>query len=392
LLIIVSLCLTLMLGFSAVAIDLGFARQERSQAQNGADFAALAGAGVLKSGTTEEAKAAARDYVSRNGFSGEDAEVNVPPTSGARAGVAGCVQVKPSEQLPTIFGRIFNIESVTVGAQAVACSSPGLGGPYAVFAGSTTCSGTLSFTGANRTINGGVHSNNDMKITSSGTTINGAVTYLNGDAPAGNITYNPSTGNPKRLASSLSYPEAFGMEDYAPGGTKATLAQSQFKYHNAGSATIDETWLTLHLLFNPVTKIIEPGLYYTTGDIKLNGGNGIGYTASGATFVTRDGEVQMSGNNFTFTPWDPDGLLISSFKNPSTCSSGQAVLKINGNNDSWTGIMFAPGGPLDFSGTSVVASLNGRLVANVVNLSGSEQSITRNLSFPGRTDGFELVE
>jgi hypothetical protein len=39
-----------------------------------------------------------------------------------------------------------------------------------------------------------------------------------------------------------------------------------------------------------------------------------------------------------------------------------------------------------------VASLNGRLVAQTVSLSGSQQSITRNLSYPGRDDGFELVE
>jgi hypothetical protein len=54
--------------------------------------------------------------------------------------------------------------------------------------------------------------------------------------------------------------------------------------------------------------------------------------------------------------------------------------------------MYAPLGPIDFSGTNIVASLSGRLVASTVKLSGSSQTITRNLTYPGRSGGFELVE
>ena len=388
-LILVSLCMTVLLGFSALAVDLGFARQRRTQARSSADFAALAGAGVLRTGTIAEAEAEARDYASRNGFSGEDAEVNIPPTSGSKAGVAGCVQVKPSEQFPTIFGRIFNVGSITVASGAVACASPGLGGPYAVFAGSTTCADAVTFSGSNRTINGGVHSNNDLKVTSSGTVINGAVDYLNGDAPSGNITFNPSTNNPTRLTTPLAYPEVYSIEDYAPGGAKALLAESQGKYNNAGSAEINDLWLTLHLRKNILTNTITPGLYYTTGGIHLNSS---GYEGAGVTFVAADGDVHLNGNNFSFTPWDPDGLLIFANKLEPSCNSGNAVLKLNGNSHSWTGVLFAPRGPLDFSGTNIVSSLNGRLVAQTVKLSGSSQTITRNLSYPGRENGFELVE
>ena len=189
-----------------------------------------------------------------------------------------------------------------------------LGGPYAVFANTTTCSPGVSFTGADRTINGGVHSNHDMKIISNGTVINGAATYLYGDAPVGNITYNPSVGNPSQLPSPLPYPEVFQIADYAPGGAKALLAQSQNKYHNAGSADINDTWLLLHLLINPITKTIAPGLYYTTGGMHLNGS---GYDAYGATFVTPNSDFHLNGNNFTFTPWDPDGLLLLLEQDPA---------------------------------------------------------------------------
>ncbi|MEX0791377.1 MAG: hypothetical protein WD178_11445, partial [Actinomycetota bacterium] len=105
-----------------------------------------------------------------------------------------------------------------------------------------------------------------------------------------------------------------------------------------------------------------------------------------------NGEIHFNGNNFTFTPWDPDGLLLFSNKNQTSCSSGQAVIKLNGNTHSWTGIMYAPRGPLDFAGTNIGASLNGRLVAQTVSLSGSSQTITRSTTYAGRSGGFELVE
>ncbi|HEX2052694.1 MAG TPA: pilus assembly protein TadG-related protein [Actinomycetota bacterium] len=388
-LIVVAFAISLLLGFSAFAIDLGYARQRKVQAQNSADFAALAGAGVLRSGTPTAAEAEAREYVARNGFSATGADVHIPPTSGKRAGAAGCVQVRPSEQFGTIFGRLFSTETLGVSARATACASPGLGGPYAVFAGSTTCTPAVSFSGSGRTINGGVHSNNDMKIVSNGTVVNGDVTYLAGDAPAGNITFNPPVDNPKKLTAPLAYPEVFDVDNYAPGGSKALKALSQLKYHYAGAVEINETWLTLNLLLNPLTKTIAPGLYYTTGNIHLNGN---GYNGQGVTFVSRSGDIHINGNNITFSPWDPDGLLVASYKNQPSCSAGQAVIKLDGNTHSWTGVMFAPNGPIDFSGTNIVSSLNGRLVGNVVQLSGSNQTITRSLAYEGRSDGFELVE
>jgi hypothetical protein len=228
-----------------------------------------------------------------------------------------------------------------------------------------------------------------MKIQGAGTVINGDATYLDGDPPVGNIVYNPSVNNPRELSSPLPYPEVFNIDDYAPFGSKALLAQSQLKYHYAGSANIDVTWLTLNLAYNPLTKVIAPGLYYTTGNIDLNGH---GYSANGATFVTRNGDIHFNGNNFSFTPWDSDGLLLYSNKVQPSCSAGQAVIKLNGNTHSWTGVMFAPTGPIDFAGTNVVASLNGRLVGQTVKLSGSSQTITKNTSYAGRQDGFELVE
>lgn len=386
--IMVAACLTILVGFAAFAIDLGDARQRKAQAQNSADFAALAGAGVLKEGTAAAAINEARAYVGKNDFSSDAAQVNIPPAAGARAGDAQCAEVIATEDLSTTFARIFGIETMKVNARAVACASPPLGSPYAVFAGSTTCADAISFSGANRTVNGGVHSNSDIKIKSSGTVINGAATYINGVAPDSNVTYNPSTDNPRQLAETLPYPDHFEIDDYKPLGSMAQLATDQGQYHYAPLA-IDETWLTDNFKVDILTKKIVSGLYYTPGDISLSGG---GWNGTNVTFVTSEGIIHLNGNNFNFTPWDPGGLLLFSNKNPGSCSAGQAVIKLNGNDHAWEGILYAPNGPLDFSGTNVTSSLNGRLVADTVHLSGSSQTLTRSDSFPGRPAGFELVE
>jgi hypothetical protein len=386
--IIVSLCLVLILGFLALAIDLGNGRQRKAQAQSSADFAALAGASVLKDSTAADATTEARSYVGKNDFSGAGATVNVPPASGLRTGDVQCVEVIPSEELPTTFGRIFGITSMTVAARAVACASPPLGGPYAVFAGSTTCADAVAFSGANRTVNGGVHSNNDMRVRSHGTVLNGEVTFLNGDPPAGNITVTPSVNNPRRISTNLPYPEVFDIADYAPLGEKGLLATGLLKYHYF-PVEINETFLAGRGLLNPLTRTMAPGLYYTPGDVHLNIS---GYSGSGVTIVSANGDIHLNGNNLTFTPWDPDGLLLFSNKDQDSCSAGQAVIKLDGNTHSWTGVMYAPQGPIDFSGTNVGASLHGRLVGQTVSLSGSQQTITRNDSFPGQPGGFELAE
>lgn len=385
--VIVAICLAMLMGFAAFAVDLGDSRQRRAQAQNSADFAALAGAGVLHQGTAAQAVDAARAYVTKNELSGEAATVNVPPAAGIHAGDGECIEVIATEDLPTTFARVFGIETTTVNARAVACAAPPQGAPYAVFAGSTTCPEAVSFTGANRTVNGGIHSNNGMQIVSNGTVVNGQVTYLEGDAPEGNITYNPSTGNPRRLDDPLPYPEIYEIADYAPLGSKGLLATSLFEY-NYAPLGIDATWLALsgNLIGS---KTIAPGLYFTPGNIQLNGNDWTGYNV---TFVTSGGEIQLNGNNMTFTAWDPDGLLLFSNKNEPSCSAGQAVIKLNGNTHNWEGVMFAPRGPIDFSGTNITSSLSGRLVANVVSLSGSNQTISKNESIPGITAGFELVE
>src|SRR3970282_1738548 len=95
-LVLAVLAMAVLLGFTAMAIDVGLAFQERRNAQNGADAAALAAAQDLRSGLgTATAAATARDYLERHGYQSPDdtVTVNIPPTSGSHVGDPTYVEV-----------------------------------------------------------------------------------------------------------------------------------------------------------------------------------------------------------------------------------------------------------------------------------------------------------
>src|SRR3990172_587965 len=83
-LILFVLALAVLLGFVALAIDVGLAFQERRNAQNGADAAALAAAEDLRDGAgTVAAVATAQSYLAAHGDQSPDdiVTVHIPPSS-----------------------------------------------------------------------------------------------------------------------------------------------------------------------------------------------------------------------------------------------------------------------------------------------------------------------
>ncbi|MEX0681967.1 MAG: pilus assembly protein TadG-related protein [Dehalococcoidia bacterium] len=125
-LIIASLLMTAVLGLVGLVLDVGMAFQEKSNAQNAADAAALAGVQALLEGDDLDVDAAieeARDYAAENGIDDPDTQtiVNIPPTSGASAGDEDCVEVKVSADSTAAFARVFDIEFFSINTRAVAC-------------------------------------------------------------------------------------------------------------------------------------------------------------------------------------------------------------------------------------------------------------------------------
>jgi Flp pilus assembly protein TadG len=117
----------LLLGFAALALDVGYLFREKRMAQAAADAAALAAAEELNAGATGNEQTVANTMAKLNGFdnslSTNPASVYVSaPTSGNYAGSSSYVQVVVTKPIPTFFMSVFNnsLTTMTVSGRAVA--------------------------------------------------------------------------------------------------------------------------------------------------------------------------------------------------------------------------------------------------------------------------------
>lgn len=120
-----ALAMTLVMGFMALAIDVGMLFRARWNLQIAADAAASAGAmDYLYNQSTDSAIAAAKSAAAQNGVidgsNGAVVTISTPPTDGPDAGDATYVEAIISEPNPTFFMKLFHRSSVTVAARAVA--------------------------------------------------------------------------------------------------------------------------------------------------------------------------------------------------------------------------------------------------------------------------------
>lgn len=149
---VVAVSLTAMVGFSALAVDLGFARTEQGQLQGVVEAAAEAGAmgflynypdsSPIASGALAAASIAGLNEVSRTSVSVADSQVSfgiydggsytevctgdAPGGCDAQLGDINAVQVVDQEGgLPIFFGAVFGRNDQTVGARATAIIESG---------------------------------------------------------------------------------------------------------------------------------------------------------------------------------------------------------------------------------------------------------------------------
>src|SRR5208337_1660669 len=123
-LVLVVLCMTVLLGFMALAIDVGLLFRARRNVQIAADAAAVAGGLDYKyNGSATSARTAGKAASAANGVtdgvSGAVVTINVPPVNGPYAGTTGFVEAIVTQPNPTFFMSLFHISSVSVDARAV---------------------------------------------------------------------------------------------------------------------------------------------------------------------------------------------------------------------------------------------------------------------------------
>jgi hypothetical protein len=145
-LLLTAMAIVVLVGFVALATDVGILWSERRQMQTAADAAAIAGVSALRNKTN--ISSAARNVATLNGFAdgvnSATITVNNPPLSGSYAGNLNYVEVLIVQAEPTYFLRVLGNSSIKVGTRAVSGIMNATGCLYALDA-----SAAKAFTASN---------------------------------------------------------------------------------------------------------------------------------------------------------------------------------------------------------------------------------------------------
>ncbi len=422
--VIIALVMIVLLGFAALAIDGSNAYIHRRIAQNAADAGAFGGIYYLstENPTENDLWAKINDQAEDNGLPDTNAtladtinanvEAYLTTSSGSQickigdagdaGGVAACngipanavgVETLTTYEFRTAFAQLVGFPTLVASARAVAILELGTGtaSGSAIFAGSTTCQNAIDISGSTSAIVGGIHSNNDITISGQTNNATGSVSYVSAIDPAsaGNkIVYDdPTSGATQTTTQSV--PVIFNMEDYQSGGAKAVEALANGEYYNAGNTKIDAGWLTSNGYL--VGGKLKDGIYYTTDDIDISTSS---LTGDAVSFVSRK-QITFSGSSHTLRPYQFDDgtygpLAFTDYEGPNKCNT--FVIKMSGSSSNWWGVMYAPNGLVEMSGSDNSAA-HGAIIANTVKLNGSNIFIEYDPDyFPPTPDIYFLVK
>jgi hypothetical protein len=143
--------LVAMIGFTGLAVDVGYMQFEKRKLQMAADAAAMGALREMERGNTDLVAAGQND-ASLNGFTNgtDNTTVTVvsPPTSGAYAGDSAAIQVSVTHKMPLFFMQIFGQRTASISATSTARTSNDEGSIGAcIFAMDPTASGALNVSG-----------------------------------------------------------------------------------------------------------------------------------------------------------------------------------------------------------------------------------------------------
>jgi Putative Flp pilus-assembly TadE/G-like len=377
-----AICLTMVLGFVAVAIDGGLLLDNQRRVQGVADAAAFSGAESLfqsyrlQNGTDpfSTAKNKAIKVVTDQGY--PTPTVNIPPVSGPFAGLAGYVEVIVTVQQKRYFSKIWGTADKPVSARAVGEGrwSPFKTGvlvldPTAPGALTDTGGGLLSVLGVPTIVNstasdavtttgGGTIITTELDvggipgISGSGTVQAG--TILNGQAPTPDpLKYLPPP-DPSTMTVQSNSPTHYsnGIHNIQPGVYKGGITVS-------GQATLN----------------MAPGIYY------MDGG---GFSFTGQGNLNAVGVLIYSAPNSKNDVVNINGLGTIVLSPPTTGlytgislwqeRSSTNTMTVAGNGGSqMTGLFYVAGGTLSVTGNGLNNVMGSQYISDLLVLGGNGQ-------------------
>ncbi|MCA9906766.1 MAG: Tad domain-containing protein, partial [Anaerolineae bacterium] len=386
--VIIAFLMIGLIGMLGLAVDGGGLFFLQRDTQNASDAAVVAA--TYAKCTSGDPIIAGYQAATENGFTNGDGRsavtVSNPPTRGVAAGDSDYVEVEITATKPSYFIQLVYPGPLQVTTYSVGFCSP----PFdpttvpALFSISQTCGNTIDWTGSSVRIEGGMHSNNEIKIGGGGggNDIYGDVSLVDSATEDSNTDWwaaddgDPSTPDvpqaPVTNASVREDPLPFRLQDYQPGGSTAR-AVALYTYINSGSGDSDwmpgggGTW-------KPSNGRVLEGLYYVEGDVDIGTNvildgdrNGDG-RAEGVSIVAT-GSIQFNAGSGMNVHYYADGLIAFSDDGEGRPCSYNAVL-VSGSSATWYGLIYAPHGAVQGSLSSM--TVIGAIVANTMNMSGSD--------------------
>ena len=298
-LVLASIAMVVLLGFSALAVDVGLLYSTRRRMQTAADAAAIAGATALRDG--QDYTKAADDVSSFNGFTNSQNNVAVTvsePTlpSPYPSGVT-YVEIDITQSVPTYFLRVLGYKSMNVGVRAV---SGAVAGPACIYALDPTHSNTFSLTGnSSVTSQCGVI---DDSTSSSGLSLTGNITLKatsigvvgSSFSKSGNITISPQ---PVVNLAALTDPLSGRAQSAAPSVGSCTqqsgVAGSKSYSGNIGTLTVPTGVYNggISVSGNVTSVTFSAGNY----------GNNVNFNGNGGSLVFNPGQYQNGGSGDSIT-------------------------------------------------------------------------------------------
>jgi hypothetical protein len=364
---------------------------ERREAQGAADLAALAGVRSLPDDATT-AVADARVIGVAHGYT-QDQVVPMTPYGGDQSKIEVTIDSSVNPLFLPVLG-IFGLgdfSTVDVSARAVAQAewTTATSDGYAIFAleGCPSLEKSVDISGSSSFLVGRVHSNSDVYISGSTTSFSGAVTSVCGSGyPAfhdggGGNTYDPAPTTGEHEPDPIGYAITdFSCDFYAPSTGTWDLA-SNGVWWVGGSKD---------------SKTLRPGTYCargSSGTIKLGDSDiaiddvvvdEVYYGPGGVTFVAPY-QVEISGSNFELMPHEKD-VLFASYGNTDV------AVKVAGSGGTWAGLIYAPNGTAEVSGSSNF-NFTGGIIGERVKLNGSDATINGDAGLPAAPEqSIALVE
>jgi hypothetical protein len=400
--LIVAICLTVLLGFVALALDGGMLLDERRDVQSAADTAALAAAedlyvnwqtnkGLDPQGTAAK-KAAA--LATANGFS--SIQVNIPPAFGYFVGQPGYAEVIVTANQARAFSVLWGTDGLPVTGRAVA-QGRWVPDKMGILVLNPTAPGSLTNTGGGIMTVAGVptivdsNSPSAATATGNGTVISPSIdiTGVPGISGSGTWVGTVNAGSPP-------VPDPLA---YLPEPDPTTMVvQATHPTHIAGQST---TTLDPGVYKGGITVtgqgllVMNPGIYYMDGGGFSFSGLG-GMNATGVMIVnapkSNSDNISINGNgSINFSP--PTSGIYSGISLWQVRSATNTIF-VNGNGgSSMSGTFYTANGTLNVGGNGANDVIGSQYISYNLTLGGNGNfAVNWNANQTARTRIIELVE